>query len=58
MPAYAPPVFKNAAFGYMMSALTGCGLILLAFLLCNGSQTSAIGLPIMTVSQIPGEIRP
>jgi cobalt/nickel transport system permease protein len=32
MPAYAPPIFKNAAFGYIMSALTGCGLIILAFL--------------------------
>lgn len=32
MPAYAPPLFKNPAFGYIMSALTGCGLIILFFL--------------------------
>ena len=33
MPAYAPPIFKNPAFGYIMSALTGCGLIILFSLL-------------------------
>ena len=33
MPAYAPHFMRSAAFGYIMSALIGAGLILLIFLL-------------------------
>jgi cobalt/nickel transport system permease protein len=31
MPDYAPPFLKSAAFGYVMSALVGTGLIILVF---------------------------
>ncbi|MEP7364460.1 MAG: cobalt transporter CbiM [Acidobacteriota bacterium] len=33
IPDYAPPMFKNPAFGYVMSALLGSGLIVLCYLL-------------------------
>lgn len=33
MPRYAPPFLKSAAFGYMLSAMAGTGLILVVFLL-------------------------
>ncbi|MGC2659700.1 MAG: cobalt transporter CbiM [Bryobacteraceae bacterium] len=58
MPAYAPPVFKNAAFGYVMSALTGCGLILLTFLLVQWLANIRNRLTNHDRRQIPGEIRP
>lgn len=32
MPRYAPPILKSAQFGYLLSAMTGTGLIVLAFL--------------------------
>jgi cobalt/nickel transport system permease protein len=32
MPRYAPRFLKNPAFGYMLSAMTGTGMIILAFL--------------------------
>ena len=32
MPRYAPPLLKSAAFGYVLSAMAGSGLILLVFL--------------------------
>jgi cobalt/nickel transport system permease protein len=32
MPRYAPPFLKNPAFGYLLSAMTGTGLILLLIL--------------------------
>jgi cobalt/nickel transport system permease protein len=32
MPDYAPPFMHDANFGYIMSAVIGAGLILLAFL--------------------------
>jgi cobalt/nickel transport system permease protein len=32
MPRYAPPVLKSAQLGYILSAMVGTGLILLAFL--------------------------
>ncbi len=33
MPDYAPPFLQSAAFGYVMSALVGCGLIILMSML-------------------------
>jgi cobalt/nickel transport system permease protein len=33
IPDYAPPFLKSAAFGYVMSALVGCGLIILMSML-------------------------
>jgi len=33
MPQYAPPFLRSAAFGYVLSAMTGTGLIILVFLL-------------------------
>lgn len=33
MPDYAPPFLKSAAFGYIMSAMVGTGLIILVFFL-------------------------
>lgn len=33
IPDYAPPILKNAAFGYVLSAMTGTGLIILASLM-------------------------
>lgn len=33
MPDYAPPFLKSAAFGYIMSAMVGTGLIILIFFL-------------------------
>ena len=35
MPRYAPPFLKNPAFGYLLSAMAGSGLILLVFLLAG-----------------------
>jgi cobalt/nickel transport system permease protein len=35
MPRYAPPFLKSAGFGYMLSAFSGTGLIILVFLLAN-----------------------
>jgi cobalt/nickel transport system permease protein len=35
MPRYAPPMLKNAQLGYILSAMLGTGLIVLAFL-CGG----------------------
>jgi cobalt/nickel transport system permease protein len=35
MPQYAPPFLKSPAFGYMLSAMTGTGLILLLVLLAG-----------------------
>jgi cobalt/nickel transport system permease protein len=32
MPRYAPPILKSAQFGYILSAMAGTGLIVLAFL--------------------------
>jgi cobalt/nickel transport system permease protein len=32
MPRYAPPVLKSAGWGYLLSAITGTGLIILLFL--------------------------
>ena len=32
MPQYAPPFLKSPAFGYLLSAMTGTGLILLVIL--------------------------
>jgi cobalt/nickel transport system permease protein len=32
MPAYAPPFLHSAAFGYVMSAMIGCGVIITVFL--------------------------
>ncbi len=32
MPRYAPPLLKSAAWGYLLSAITGTGLIILLFL--------------------------
>ena len=36
MPRYAPPFLKSATFGYMLSALAGTGLIILAVCLTAG----------------------
>jgi cobalt/nickel transport system permease protein len=33
LPDYAPPFMKSAAFGYIMSAMVGTGLIILMFFL-------------------------
>jgi cobalt/nickel transport system permease protein len=35
MPRYAPPLLKSAAFGYVLSAMAGTGLILVVFLLAQ-----------------------
>lgn len=35
MPRYAPPFLKSPAFGYVLSAMAGTGLILLVFLLAG-----------------------
>jgi cobalt/nickel transport system permease protein len=35
-PAYAPPFLKSASFGYMLSAMVGTGLVILATLLITG----------------------
>jgi cobalt/nickel transport system permease protein len=35
MPGYAPPFLKSPAFGYLLSAMTGTGLILLLILLAG-----------------------
>jgi cobalt/nickel transport system permease protein len=35
MPAYAPAFLKSTAFGYLLSAMLGTGLILLAFLIAG-----------------------
>jgi cobalt/nickel transport system permease protein len=35
MPRYAPPFLKSTTFGYMLSAVSGTGLILLVFLLAG-----------------------
>jgi cobalt/nickel transport system permease protein len=35
IPGYAPPFMKSAEFGYIMSALIGAGLIIVAFLLIS-----------------------
>jgi cobalt/nickel transport system permease protein len=35
IPGYAPPFLRSAEFGYIMSALVGAGLIILAFLLIS-----------------------
>jgi len=35
MPRYAPPFLKSPAFGYLLSAMTGTGLILLVVLLAG-----------------------
>ncbi len=35
MPRYAPPFLKSETFGYMLSAVSGTGLILLVFLLAG-----------------------
>jgi len=35
MPRYAPPFLKSPAFGYMLSAVSGTGLILLVFLVAG-----------------------
>jgi cobalt/nickel transport system permease protein len=32
MPRYAPPILKSANLGYILSAMLGTGLIVLAFL--------------------------
>ena len=32
MPRYAPPILKSAQLGYILSAMVGTGLIVLAFL--------------------------
>jgi cobalt/nickel transport system permease protein len=42
MPDYAPPFLKSAAFGYVMSALVGTGLIILVFFFV-GRLTRAAG---------------
>jgi cobalt/nickel transport system permease protein len=57
IPAYAPPVFKNAAFGYIMSALTGCGLIILVFLCAQWIANARNRLLNHDRSQFPREIR-
>jgi hypothetical protein len=33
MPDYAPPFLKSAAFGYIMSAMIGAGLVISIFIL-------------------------
>jgi cobalt/nickel transport system permease protein len=35
MPRYAPPFLKSPTFGYMLSAVSGTGLIILVFLLAG-----------------------
>jgi len=35
IPDYAPPILKNASFGYVLSAMTGTGLIILVSLLLS-----------------------
>jgi len=35
IPDYAPSFMHSASFGYILSAMLGCGLILLAFLLLS-----------------------
>jgi cobalt/nickel transport system permease protein len=35
MPHYAPPFLKSATFGYLLSAMTGAGMIILIFLLAG-----------------------
>jgi cobalt/nickel transport system permease protein len=35
MPRYAPPFLKSSSFGYMLSAVSGTGLIILVFLLAG-----------------------
>ena len=35
MPRYAPPILKSAQVGYILSAMAGTGLIVLAFLCCG-----------------------
>lgn len=42
IPDYAPPFMKSAAFGYVMSALVGTGLIILVFF-AIGWLTRAVG---------------
>jgi cobalt/nickel transport system permease protein len=44
MPDYAPPFLKSAAFGYLMSALFGAGLIILFFLLLGRLARAARGV--------------
>ena len=44
MPDYAPPFLKSAAFGYLMSALFGAGLIILSFLLLGRLARAARGV--------------
>ena len=56
-PGYAPPFLKSAEFGYIMSALVGAGLIILAFLAISwaarvlGAGRSA---DVTTATQDPG----
>ncbi|HZT57989.1 MAG TPA: cobalt transporter CbiM [Pyrinomonadaceae bacterium] len=44
MPDYAPPFLKSAAFGYLMSALFGAGLVILFFLLLGRLARAARGV--------------
>ena len=39
IPDYAPPILKNASFGYVLSAMTGTGLIILVSLLLSALST-------------------
>ena len=40
-PQYAPPFVRHPAFGYVMSAMFGCGLILGLFLFVGWTMASA-----------------
>lgn len=43
IPDYAPPILKNEAFGYVLSAMVGCGLIILLFLGLSWATSRAGG---------------
>ena len=45
MPRYAPPFLKSPAFGYMLSAMSGTGLIILVFLFAAGWDSADADVP-------------